>query len=205
MNTDSYRLAYRAGQEAARSDFEKNANKLLRGVANLAGGADPRKALSLAAGTLVGTAALSPFLMQQMIEGGHSGASGAAAEAIEAAKGRIGRIADLPEGALPKAHAAIDDINKAIAQSKPGTLSQPIRKGLLAALGAGTAMTAATAGSANPGLTRQTSLIPRLSSEFAAAAQTPGGMAKSLALLLGVPYGLYQLGKKVGENESSIF
>lgn len=199
MNTDSYRLAYRAGQESARSDFEKNANKLLRGMAHLAGGADPRKALALATGVGVGTAALSPFLIQKMIEGGHSGAAGAAAEAIEAAKSRIA------EGSLPEANAALDKINRAIAQSKPGALSQPLRKSVLAGLGLGTALTAATAGSANPGLTRQTSLIPRLTSEFSAAAQTPGGMAKSLALLLGVPYGLYQLGKKVGENESSIF
>ena len=61
------------------------------------------------------------------------------------------------------------------------------------------------AGAANPGLARQTSILPRLTSEFAAASQTPAGAARSLALLLGVPYGLYQLGKKVGENESSLF
>lgn len=146
MNTDSYRLAYRAGQEAARSDFEKNANKLQA----LAGKMDPRVALLLA-GTAVPAAAL----------GGHIALQGT-------------------------------DVGLA-------------REALLAGLGLGAAGSTAIAGAANPGLARQTAILPRLTSEFAAAAQTPGGMAKSLALMLGVPYGLYQLGKKVGENEASIF
>tara|TARA_B100001989_G_scaffold97612_2_gene68126 strand:- start:4249 stop:4689 length:441 start_codon:yes stop_codon:yes gene_type:complete len=146
MNTDSYRLAYRAGQEAARSDFEKNANK----IPALAGKMDPRVAL------LLGAAALPAAAF-----GGHLLMRGA----------DVGLARQLGVGAM----------------------------GGLAALGTG------IAGAANPGLARQTALLPRLSSEFAAAAQTPSGAAKSLALMLGVPYGLYQLGKKVGENESSIF
>ena len=146
MNTDSYRLAYRAGQEAARSEFEKNAGK----IQALAGKMDPRIALMLGVGAI-------------------------------------------PAAALG-GHIALQGTDVGLA-----------RKAILAGLGLGAAGSTAVAGAANPGLARQTAILPRLTSEFASAAQTPSGMAKSMALMLGVPTALYQLGKKVGENESSIF
>lgn len=154
MNTDSYRLAYRAGQEAARSDFEKSSGVLSstgKALGNLTGKLDPRLALALGIGIPMGAAG--------------------------AVLGGLG---------LPSAAGSLD-------------------KATLLGLGGASTAAAGIAGAANPGLARQTALLPRLSSEFAAASQTPGGMAKSLALMLGVPYGLYQLGKKVGENEASIF
>lgn len=158
MNTESYRLAYRAGQEAARSEFEKGAG-LARSAGNtisaLGGRVDPRVALALGIAVPTATATMAPGL--------------------------------------------IDDIAKAGASGNMTATAQ------LYGLGAGSVGSAALAGAANPGLARQSGLIPRLSSEFASASQTPAGMARSLALVLGIPYGLYQLGKKVGENESSIF
>jgi hypothetical protein len=93
----------------------------------------------------------------------------------------------------------------------PGELlSQGAKQLLGAGSGVGALLSAAAMGSTAPGLISPTTIEQRLASEVAAKLQNPETMGATVKNLggaglaaLAVPYALYQLGKKVGENESS--
>jgi hypothetical protein len=89
-------------------------------------------------------------------------------------------------------------------------LSQGAKHLLGAGSGLGALLSAAAMGSSAPGLITPTTIEQRLASEVAAKLQNPETMGATVKNLggaglaaLALPYALYQLGKKVGENESS--
>ena len=89
-------------------------------------------------------------------------------------------------------------------------ISQGAKQLLGAGSGVGALLSAAAMGSTAPGLVSPTTIEQRLASEVAAKLQNPETMGATVKNLggaglaaLAVPYALYQLGKKVGENESS--
>ena len=164
INMENYSIAFRAGQDKARRDFNKTA--AIKDVFSTVGGKiDPRWALGGAMATVPMLGVAGHEIMDALAKGVNY------------------------EGPVPKFLLDKPNILKALG---------------IGAGGAGAGVSA-LAGAANPGLVRQSSLPSRLSSEFAAAAQTPKGMAKSLALLLGVPYGIYQAGKMMGKDEATLF
>jgi hypothetical protein len=116
----------------------------------------------------------------------------------------LGTLATLGMGGLA-AHGLT-----AGAGSTGDLLSQGTKQLLGAGSGLGALLSAAAMGSSAPGLISPTTIEQRLASEVAAKLQNPETMGATVKNLggaglaaLAVPYALYQLGKKVGENESS--
>jgi hypothetical protein len=121
----------------------------------------------------------------------------------------LATLAGLGQAGLAfKALSGSDDLGRAL-HSTLGETGSHILGG---ALGLGALGTAAYLGSTAPGLLTPTTAEQRISAELAAKLQDPDNLAQALKSSAGIgaaalvaPIALYQLGKAMGRDESSIF
>ena len=179
---DKYVDAYNMGRQAAKLDFEKQANA--KGVADLL--------RALGTGASEGVAGLGRAL------------KGAAGGAELTGKGLkyLGTTAD-PRAALALGGGA------ALASSLLPAASALEHQGLAGALKAGLPGAIATLGAglavgANPGMVGGSS-VNRLTHELAMSSATPAGTVATMAGLVGLPAALIAYGKMKGKEESSLF
>tara|TARA_B100000073_G_C23668233_1_gene547509 strand:+ start:495 stop:1037 length:543 start_codon:yes stop_codon:yes gene_type:complete len=179
---DKYIDAYKMGQQAARLDFEKEANA--KGIAELLrtlgdGAAKTTEGLGAALKRALGGAELTgkglKYLgttadpRKALMLGGGAALLGTAGPAIKA--GLTGGLDDALLAAMP---------------------------GLAATLGAGLAV------APNPGIFGG-SAANRISHELAMGSVTPAGQLATMAGLVGLPAALIGYGKMKGREESSLF
>ena len=179
---DKYIDAYKMGQQAARLDFEKEANA--KGMAELLrtlglGAAKTTEGLGSALKKLLGGAELTGKGMKY-----------------------IGTTAD-PRAALMLGGGAalLGTAGPAIKAGLKGGLDDAL---LAAAPGATATLGAALAAGANPGMMGG-SPVNRITHELAMGAATPAGTIATMAGLVGLPAALIGYGKMKGREESSLF
>jgi hypothetical protein len=121
----------------------------------------------------------------------------------------LATIAGLGQAGL--SHAALSG-SVGLGETLHNTLGKGLAEGLGTVAGLGALGTAAYLGSTAPGLLTPTTAEQRISAELAAKLQDPENLAQALkssaglgAAALVAPIALYQLGKAMGRDESSIF
>jgi hypothetical protein len=121
----------------------------------------------------------------------------------------LATIAGLGQAGL--SHAALSG-SVGLGETLHNTLGKGLAEGLGTVAGLGALGTAAYLGSSAPGLMSPTTAEQRISAELAAKLQNPDNLAQALKSSAGIgaaalvaPIALYQLGKAMGRDESSIF